>query len=69
MVSMMTSPGVLARIVLEEDGQDLVEYGLLAGIFATAAALLFPGILTKMKTDYSQWGTQVKNLWIPKSPQ
>jgi Flp pilus assembly pilin Flp len=58
----------LARFIGEESGQDLVEYGLLIAIFAIAAALVFPSIKTKMTNNYTNWGTNVRNLWIPKNP-
>lgn len=42
----------LAKFVLDVRGQDLVEYALMAGFVATAAAALFPGITTYLVHIY-----------------
>jgi Flp pilus assembly pilin Flp len=56
------------RFLVEDDGQDLVEYGLLAAIFATAAALVFPYLVPAMANSYSRHGNQINNAWIPSDP-
>lgn len=56
------------RLILEEDGQDLVEYGLLAAIFATAAALVFPYLVPVMNSAYSNHANDINNAWIPSDP-
>ena len=58
----------LRRWLLDESGQDLVEYGLLVAIIAIAGALIFPSIKTAMNLRFGEWGTQVNNLWIPNDP-
>ena len=58
----------LRRLVLDDSGQDLVEYGLLASIIAIAGALVFPSIKTAMGLRFGEWGTQVNNLWTPTDP-
>ena len=65
----MNSAAALAiRFFREEEGQDLVEYGLLAGIFATAAALIFPRLIPLMANSYSNHGNEINNAWIPGDP-
>jgi Flp pilus assembly pilin Flp len=71
----MTKPGVLRRtcmivrrFIADEAGQDLIEYGLLALIIGLAGVGLFPIIRTKMGTNFSWWGAQVNNIWIPPNP-
>ena len=53
------------RFLREEGGQDLVEYGLLAAIFAIAGALLFPQLIPAMGNAYSQHANDINNTWIP----
>jgi len=65
----MNSASVFAiRFLREENGQDLVEYGLLAAIFAVAAALLFPSLIPAMGNAYSNHATDINNAWIPGDP-
>ena len=56
------------RIVLEEDGQDLIEYGLLAGIVLAIGILIFSAISTKMGTAYETWGDEIQANWEPSNP-
>jgi len=56
------------RFLREENGQDLVEYGLLAVIFAIASALLFPQLIPAMGNAYSQHSTDINNAWVPDAP-
>lgn len=53
---------------LDESGQDLIEYGLLASIIAIAGILFLPTIATKMGVNFGNWGTAVHNLWVPNDP-
>jgi len=57
-----------SRFVFAEDGQDLIEYGLLAGIIGISAVLIMPAIQTKMGSAFGSWGTGVWNAWIPGPP-
>jgi Flp pilus assembly protein, pilin Flp len=56
------------RFLREENGQDLVEYGLLAVIFAVAAALIFPSLIPAMGNSYSNHAYEINNVWIPGDP-
>jgi Flp pilus assembly pilin Flp len=58
----------LSRLIFDESGQDLIEYGLLASILAVAGVVLFPSIKTGMDNAFSNWGTKVYDLWAPKDP-
>jgi Flp pilus assembly pilin Flp len=58
----------LVRLVREEDGQDLIEYGLLAAAIAAAGVAVFPGIVTTMSDAFQSWNTAVNNQWIPPNP-
>ena len=56
------------RRFLDESGQDLIEYGLLASIIAIAGILFLPTIATKMGVNFGNWGDAVHNLWAPNNP-
>jgi Flp pilus assembly pilin Flp len=58
----------LVRLVRDQSGQDLVEYGLLAGAVAAIGVALFPAIATAIGVAFQQWNTNVNNLWVPPSP-
>ena len=66
---MKNSASALAiRLLREENGQDLVEYGLLAVMFAIAAALVCPRLVPIMSNSYSQHGIEINNAWVPGDP-
>jgi Flp pilus assembly pilin Flp len=58
----------LRRWFLDDSGQDLIEYGLLASIIAIAGILVLPAIKTAMGVNFGGWGTAVNDLWAPKDP-
>lgn len=47
----------LQRFLEDEEGQDLVEYALLAGFVAVAAGALLPAISTSVSTIFSRMGS------------
>ncbi len=47
----------LRTLVTDEEGQDLVEYALLAGFVAVAAGALLPAISTSVSTIFSRMGS------------
>jgi pilus assembly protein Flp/PilA len=47
----------LRGLVDETEGQDMVEYALLAGFVAVAAGALLPGISTSISTIFSRMGS------------
>ena len=59
---------VLNRFLIDEHGQDLIEYGLLLGIFVSGIALLLPILLSRMGTAFTTFGTNTNNLWVPADP-
>ena len=50
----------IARFVREEEGQDLIEYALLAGFISLAAVGAITVIGTSLNTLYSNVNDQVK---------
>ncbi len=47
----------IRMIVDDVDGQDMVEYALLAGFVAVAAGALLPSISTSVSTIFSRMGS------------
>ena len=47
----------LRGLIDEKEGQDLVEYALLAGFVAVAAGALLPAISTSISTIFSRMGS------------
>lgn len=47
----------LRNLVDETEGQDMVEYALLAGFVAVAAGALLPAISTSISTIFSRMGS------------
>ncbi len=47
----------LKRLIAEQEGQDLVEYALLAGFVAVAAGALLPAISDSISTIFSRMGS------------
>jgi pilus assembly protein Flp/PilA len=45
---------IQARIWREEQGQDLIEYALMAGFVAVAAGAIMPNIASSISTVFSQ---------------
>jgi Flp pilus assembly pilin Flp len=60
--------GFVIRFVRDDRGQDLIEYGLLAAIFAAGSALLFPQLIPGMGNAYNTHSNDINNAWIPDAP-
>lgn len=56
------------RLLVEDDGQDLLEYALLTGIVGAAAVAILPVITGKMGTAYTNWQQAAQNAWEPCAP-
>jgi len=65
----MDTPKTLAITLLcSDEGQDLIEYGLLAAIVALSGVLVFPLIQSRMGGLFTNWGQNVHNVWTPNNP-
>ena len=51
----------LTQLLRDKEGQDLVEYALLAGFIAVAAGALLPGISTSISTIFSKMASVLTN--------
>jgi Flp pilus assembly pilin Flp len=58
----------VARLLAEDEGQDLIEYALLTGAVAVGAMLIFPVIRTRMAAAYLAWNAGVQAIWEPPPP-
>jgi Flp pilus assembly pilin Flp len=61
---------LVARFVSEDNGQDLVEYALLAAFVATAGMLVLNNLSSDIANVYSSWlnpTTGVPSLWDPET--
>lgn len=56
------------RLWREDEGQDLVEYGILAGMVITIGIAIFTTISTKMGNAYTTWGNEIETNWVPAAP-
>ena len=55
------------RLFTDDDGQDLVEYALLTGIVAVAAAIALPAA-SALGDIYETWNDNIQDLWEPPPP-
>ena len=58
----------LFALLSDEDGQDLVEYGLLALFIGLAGLAAWQAIVTGLGTSYSGYDSGVQGLWEPGNP-
>ena len=59
---------LLKQLAVDDRGQDLVEYGLLALIVAVAGIIFFPQIQAAMQAAYESWGADSYDAWCPDDP-
>ncbi len=58
----------MARLVVSDRGQDLLEYALLTAFIGLAGAVAFNLLAASMNTAYSGWGDGINDLWEPAPP-
>ena len=61
-------PNLAWRLLKDEGGQDLIEYGLLLGIVTTSMIVLGPIIQGRMSNAFTGWTNNRNNLWVPNAP-
>jgi len=62
------SCGAVQRFLAADDGQDLVEYGLLALFVALAGAAVWDAVVVGLSASYSGYDFGVQGLWEPRDP-
>jgi Flp pilus assembly pilin Flp len=55
------SPHIIRQLLLQEDGQDIIEYALLASFLGFSAAAGVGLLSTAMKTSYIAWDTAAQS--------
>ena len=58
----------LARLIVDDGGQDLIEYALLTGAIGFAGALAFDLIGDAINSSYTSWDDGVNDLWEMPEP-
>jgi Flp pilus assembly pilin Flp len=53
---------LVSRFVREDDGQDIIEYGLLAAFIGVVGILTWQNIGVGIKNAYTGWDTGIQNL-------
>jgi Flp pilus assembly pilin Flp len=64
----MNARSIIRRLLCDDDGQDLIEYGLLAATIGLAGVAVFPLIQPLIPIALTNWSTGVYNIWIPPDP-
>jgi Flp pilus assembly pilin Flp len=64
----MNARSMIGRLLRDDEGQDLVEYGLLAATIGLAGVAVFPLIQPLIPAALTTWSTGVNNIWIPPDP-
>jgi Flp pilus assembly pilin Flp len=68
---MTAARNIVERFVREEDGQDTVEYALLAAFFGVVGYLALNAIGAAVHDTYTSWkdpASGVPSLWDPAAP-
>lgn len=60
--------GICRRLVVEDDGQELIEYGLLTLLVMAVGFALFIAIQAGMGTAYRTWAAAILDNWQPSPP-
>jgi Flp pilus assembly pilin Flp len=58
----------IVHLVIDDSGQDLVEYALLTGMITVAGVLLFPVLVARMNLVYQTWQLAAQRAWEPCAP-
>ena len=58
---MKSMQNALVRLVNEEDGQNLIEYALIAGIIALGAIVAMTGLKNQIVNAFNSVGNQLAN--------
>ncbi len=59
---------LLARLIRDEHGQDLIEYALLTAGIGLAGIAVWPAITTAIGVAYQNFDTQTQDLWEVPNP-
>jgi len=57
-----------ARLLVQDAGQDLIEYGLLCAFVGLSSLAAFDLISGAISDSYAGWDTGINALWQPPNP-
>ena len=60
---------LLRRLLVDDSGQDLIEYALLTAGIGLAGAAVWPAITAAVGTSYGNLDTRTQGLWRVPDPQ
>jgi Flp pilus assembly pilin Flp len=60
--------GLIRRLCLEESGDELLEYALLAAFVALAGAAALSALQVALRNAYTSWDAKHQALWIMPAP-
>jgi Flp pilus assembly pilin Flp len=60
--------GWVFRLLVDDEGQDLIEYALLTTVIGLACIAVFDVIRTSIGTVYGTWNTSANANWYPPDP-
>jgi Flp pilus assembly pilin Flp len=55
-------------LIVDDSGQDLIEYGLLAAVIGTVGILAWDAVRVELGSKYQNWDSGVQDLWEPEDP-
>jgi len=58
----------VVRFLVDDRGQDLIEYALLSGLVAAAGLVVFPEMAARMSAGYEDWVDGAHGAWEPCPP-
>lgn len=59
---------LLTQFLCDQDGQDVIEYGLLSSLIAVMGILIWNNIGVGIANAYGSWDQNVQDLWVPEDP-
>jgi Flp pilus assembly pilin Flp len=59
---------LIHRFVADDNGQDLIEYALLAALIGAVGVAVFPIMQGRLNGLFSGWESAVLGLWVPNPP-
>ena len=59
---------LLAALIQDESGQDLIEYALLTTLIGLAGIIGIGLVRTAINSTYANWNTGMNNLWETPDP-
>ena len=59
---------LVSELLSDEQGQDIVEYALLAALFGIVGYTVWNAVSDQMTVTYQSWDTASQDLWEPPPP-